>query len=159
MLDEIGLYLESKGFGVIGQTIFLGMVPDKPDACTALFEYAGSPPDLHWDGEYPGLQVRVRESNYGAGREKIGEAINLLHGLHETILSDQKETGDNDNDTLQEGGQDSPDDPPAGTRYLLIRASGSPELLRRDASDRVEFVVNFETIKEVKTYEISSSIL
>ncbi len=46
----------------------------------------------------------------------------LLHGLHETELS--------------------------GTRYLLIKARGSPEVLKRDASNRVEFFVNFEIIKE-----------
>jgi len=122
MLSDIGNYLQVQGIGTLGTNIFLGMIPDKPDNCIALFEYAGSPPDLHWNGEYPGLQVRVRNKSYAAARTKIGEVMAALHGLHEQTLS--------------------------GTRYLLIRARGSPEILKRDNNNRVELFVNFEIIKE-----------
>ena len=122
MLREIGAYLATKSIGTVGTDIFLGLMPDQPDNCIALFEYAGSPPDLHWNGEYPGLQVRVRNKSYAAARTKIGEAMTALHGLHEQTLS--------------------------GTRYLLIKARGSPEVLKRDNSNRVELFVNFEIIKE-----------
>ena len=122
MLNEIGTYLQSQGTGTLGTDLFLGLMPDQPDNCTALFEYAGSPPDLHWPGEYPGLQVRVRNKSYGAGREKIGKIMGLLHGLHESELS--------------------------GTRYLLVKARGSPEVLKRDNNNRIEWFVNFEIIKE-----------
>ena len=122
MLNEIGTYLQSQGIGALGTNLFLGLMPDQPDNCIALFEYAGSPPDLHWSGEYPGLQVRVRNKSYAAGRTKIGEVAKKLHGLHEQTLS--------------------------GTRYLLIKARGSPEVLKRDNNNRVELFVNFEIIKE-----------
>ena len=122
MLREIGAYLATKSIGTVGTDIFLGLMPDQPDNCIALFEYAGSPPDLHWNGEYPGLQVRVRNKSYAAARTKIGEAMTALHGLHEQTLS--------------------------GTRYLLIKARGSPEVLKRDNNNRVELFVNFEIIKE-----------
>ena len=122
MLSDIGTYLQSQGIGTLGADLFLGFMPDQPDNCIALFEYAGSPPDLHWNGEYPGLQVRVRNKSYAAARIKIGEAMTALHGLHEQTLS--------------------------GTRYLLIKARGSPEILKRDANNRVELFVNFEIIKE-----------
>lgn len=122
MLTDIGTYLKNQGIGTPGTDIFLGLLPDQPDNCIALFEYAGSPPDLHWNGEYPGLQVRVRNISYAAGRAKIGEVVDLLHGLHEKELS--------------------------GTRYLLIKARGSPEVLKRDSGNRIEFFVNFEIIKE-----------
>ena len=122
MLSNIGNYLQVQGIGTLGTNIFLGMIPDKPDNCIALFEYAGSPPDLHWNGEYPGLQVRVRNKSYAAARTKIGEVMAALHGLHEQTLS--------------------------GTWYLLIRARGSPEILKRDNNNRVELFVNFEIIKE-----------
>ena len=123
MLKEIGAYLATQNVGTVGTDIFLGQMPDQPDNCIALFEYAGSPPDLHWAGEYPGLQVRVRNKSYAAGRTKIGQIRNLLHGLHNTSLS--------------------------GTRYLLIKARGSPEILKRDANGRIEWFINFEIIKEV----------
>ena len=122
MLTEIGAYLATKNVGAVGTDIFLGLMPDQPDNCIALFEYAGSPPDLHWNGEYPGLQVRVRNKGYAAARTKIGEVMDKLHGLHEQTLS--------------------------GTRYLLVKARGSPEVLKRDANNRVELFVNFEIIKE-----------
>ena len=122
MLSDIGNYLQVQGIGTLGTNIFLGLMPDQPDNCVALFEYAGSPPDLHWEGEYPGLQVRVRNKGYAAARTKIGEVMKKLHGLHEKTLS--------------------------GTRYLLIKARGSPEVLKRDANNRVELFVNFEIIKE-----------
>ena len=122
MLSDIGNYLQAQGIGTLGTNIFLGLMPDQPDNCVALFEYAGSPPDLHWEGEYPGLQVRVRNKGYAAARTKIGEVMEKLHGLHEKTLS--------------------------GTRYLLIKARGSPEVLKRDANNRVELFVNFEIIKE-----------
>ena len=122
VLTEIGAYLDTKSIGTVGTDIFLGLMPDQPDNCIALFEYAGSPPDLHWNGENPGLQVRVRNKGYAAARIKIGEVIQKLHGLHEQELS--------------------------GTRYLLIKARGSPEVLKRDNNNRVELFVNFEIIKE-----------
>ncbi len=122
MLSDIGNYLQAQGIGTLGTNIFLGLMPDEPANCIALFEYAGSPPDLHWNGEYPGLQVRVRNKSYAAARTKIGEVMEKLHGLHEQTLS--------------------------GTRYLLIKARGSPEVLKRDNNNRVELFVNFEIIKE-----------
>ena len=122
MLKEIGTYLQAQGIGTLGADIFLGLMPDQPDDCVALFEYAGSPPDLHWNGEYPGLQVRVRNKSYAAGRAKIEEVVKELHGAHELTLN--------------------------GTRYLLIKARGSPEVLKRDNNNRVELFVNFEIIKE-----------
>ena len=122
MLIDISTYLKNQGVGTPGTDMFLGLMPDQPDNCIALFEYAGSPPDLHWNGEYPGLQVRVRNKSYAAARTKIGEVMAKLHGLYEQTLS--------------------------GTRYLLIKARGSPEVLKRDNNNRVELFVNFEIIKE-----------
>ncbi|HHV98601.1 MAG TPA: hypothetical protein GXX36_03350 [Clostridiaceae bacterium] len=122
MLNEIGAYLQSQGIGTLATDLFLGQMPEEPDNCIALFEYAGNPPDLHWNGEYPGLQVRVRNKSYAAGRAKIQQIYGLLHGLHGQVLS--------------------------GTRYLLIKARGNPEVLQRDENNRIEFFVNFEVIKE-----------
>ena len=122
MLSDIGNYLQAQGIGTLGTNIFLGLMPDQPDNCVALFEYAGSPPDLHWEGEYPGLQVRVRNKGYAAAREKIEEVVTELHGAHELTLN--------------------------GTRYRVIKVRGSPEVLKRDANNRVELFVNFEIITE-----------
>jgi len=151
VLSEIGAYLKNQNIGTPGTDIFLGLIPDQPDNCVALFEYAGSPPDLHWNGEYPGLQVRVRNTGYAAARSKIGEIMTALHGLCEQTLSGVEETG---NGEEENGGGEEPingdgdNEPLPGTRYLLIKARGSPEILKRDANNRIELVLNFEIIKE-----------
>ena len=124
MIRDIAQLLQSGGIGTLGVDLFLGQLPDSPDNCVAVFEYAGSPPDLHWDGEYPGVQVLVRNKSYEAGRAKIEAAKNVLHGVSETIVNNH--------------------------RYLLIRANQSPFFLERDASNRAVFACNFSVIKEVE---------
>ena len=146
MLREIGTYLQAQGVGTPGADMFLGLMPDEPDNCIALFEYAGSPPDLHWNGEYPGLQVRVRGTSYEAARSKIGDIVKKLHGLYEQILSDEGEP-EGIGDEGEGNGEEEPT-PVTGTRYLLIWAKGSVEILKRDANNRVVLFVNFEIIKE-----------
>ncbi len=122
-LKDIGQLLQSKGIGTLGVDIFLGQLPAKPDDIIAIFEYAGEPPDLHWQGEYPRVQVLVRNKSYEKGREKIEEVKNVLHGVRETILGNK--------------------------RYLLIQALQSPFFMQRDENNRAIFVCNFKIIKEV----------
>lgn len=123
LLDDIKDYLEEKNVGTFGADIFIGALPPSPDDCIALFEYAGEPPDLHWNGEYPGLQVISRAKKYGMARGKIELVKNTLHGVVETTIS--------------------------GTRYLLIQAKQSPASLGIDENGRRLFVINFRIIKEV----------
>jgi len=123
LLEDVASYLQSQGTGTIGADIFLGQLPVSPDNVVAIFEYAGEPPDLHWQGEYPGLQILVRNKNYEVGRQKIEQVKNVLHGLAETVVN--------------------------GHRYLLIRANQSPAFLQRDENGRAIFVCNFRVIKEV----------
>lgn len=114
--------MQAQGVGTQTVDIFIGFMPDKPDNCVVLFEYAGNPPDLHWDGRYPGLQVRVRNKSYLNGRGKIESVITALHGVSETLMGT--------------------------TRYLLIRAKQDPQGLGRDSNGRNEWVVNFSVMKE-----------
>jgi hypothetical protein len=132
LLDEIGGFLQTNNVGTLGSTLFLGLMPDQPDDCVSLFEYAGNPPDLHWNGEYPSLQVRARSKDYISARSKLEDVINLLHKLCDQKLPPSDES-------VNSG---------CGTRYLLIKARGSPEILKRDSNGRVELFVNFEIIKE-----------
>jgi hypothetical protein len=123
LLDDIGVYLQSHGIGEVGVDIFKGAMPDSPDKCICLYEYAGEPLSLDWDGENPGLQVMVRDKSYEQGRLKINRIQNTLHGINNTTIN--------------------------GTRYLLVHAQQSPESLGRDENNRCEFVINFRVIKEV----------
>lgn len=123
MLDEIAAYLATQSVGTVGTNIFIGIIPDSPDNCVALFEYGGSAPDLV--GTYverPNLQVRVRNTSYSTGRAKCASVITALHTLGETTLS--------------------------GTRYLWVAAKQSPISLGVDAKERYEWSINFQVVKE-----------
>ncbi len=127
LLGDIAARLQTQGIGTVNTSIFMGYYPDKPDNLVALFEYAGEPTELLMGTgdpvlERPGLQARVRNLTYPAGRAKIQAVADALHGLAETTMG--------------------------GKRYLLIRANQSPESLGRDENNRCEFVVNFSVLKE-----------
>ena len=124
MIRDIAQILQNNGIGTLGADIFLGQLPASPDNVVAVFEYAGEPPDLHSNVEYPGLQVLARNKSYDTGRQKIEQAKNILHGLTETVIN--------------------------GHRYLLIQAKQSPAFLERDENNRAVFVCNFRVIKEVE---------
>ncbi|HHX28569.1 MAG TPA: hypothetical protein GX716_06095 [Firmicutes bacterium] len=123
MLDDIASYLQQQGISGVHK----GFMPDKPDNLVALFEYAGEPMEMTMGSEdavleRPGLQVRVRDKSYSAGRARIQAVVDALHGLANEVLGDR--------------------------RYLLIRANQSPESLGLDANNRSEFVCNFSVLKE-----------
>lgn len=124
LLEDIRVYLEQQGLGVFGKDLFISIMPAEPDNCIVLFEYAGEPMDLTDSRlEYPNLQVLVRNTDYLAGRQKIEEVTQALHGVSEQVIN--------------------------GTRYLLIQARQSPFFLEWDKNERAIFVCNFRIIKEV----------
>jgi len=126
MLDDIRAKLIAAGVGST-TTVGIAEMPDTPDDFICLFEYAGSPPTVAHDGEeieHPGLQVKVRNVGWLAGRTKIEAVIAALNKLSNVTLTT--------------------------TRYLLIRANQSPQCLGKDASRRWEWVVNFSISKERK---------
>lgn len=123
LLDDIRAKLIAASVGAT-TTTFIGEMPDTPNDCICLYEYAGSPPDLTHDGqeiEKPGLQAKVRSTSYATGRAKIESVITALNKTANTTLT--------------------------ATRYLFIRANQSPQCLGRDASRRWEWVVNFSIQK------------
>lgn len=124
MLDDIGAYLAAHSIGTVGTNLFLGDMPETPDICVALYEYAGEPPEAAHDSqvlEYPGLQVRVRGTSYSAVKTAIENIQSHLFPLANTTLS--------------------------GSRYLYFRPVQSPFSMGRDSSKRVEMVQNYIVTK------------
>jgi hypothetical protein len=127
ILDEIGAFLEAEGIGIIGQTLFLGFMPqDEPgtgsqDAIVSVIEIPGQGPRAAHDNtryELPYLQIATRGAPYGyqAARQKAQEVWDALEGLANTALS--------------------------GTAYLLVEALQSPYWLRTDDLNRPFLVFN-----------------
>ena len=103
------------------RTIYIGEMPDSPDALIALFARPGRSKDLFCDLQYPDLHVEVRAATYSAAQTKA-EAIDVaLHGLHDIALS--------------------------GHQYIHVRARGVPCKLEADARGRTIFYQNFEIMK------------
>ncbi|MDD3921343.1 MAG: minor capsid protein [Eubacteriales bacterium] len=124
LLAEIGAYLAANGIGTVGTTIFYGQMPETPDVCVALFEYAGEPPESTHDRQHyekPGLQVLVRGTSYATARTTIASIETLLHTLANTTLT--------------------------GTKYLFVRAVQSPFIFDRDGQNRVTLAQNYIVTK------------
>jgi hypothetical protein len=127
ILDEVAAFLQAEGIGLIGQTLFMGSMPqDEPgtggqDAIMAVIEIPGQGPRSTHDlakYELPHLQIATRGAPYGypAARQKAQDAWEALDGLANTALS--------------------------GTTYLLIEALQSPYWLRTDDNNRPYLIFN-----------------
>ena len=78
----------STGLGyTFGTNMFIGVLPDTPDECIAVYDTGGSSPAPNYDYYYPMVQVIVRGSSSGATAYKdtwdtIEIVKQALHGLH-----------------------------------------------------------------------------
>lgn len=127
MLNDFAEYLAAQGVGTyepddVGGDIFIGKQPPVPDNCITLYEAEGDPPDLAAPLDRPGMQVIVRHPLYYAGRARCTDVEAKLHGLTEQVFN--------------------------GTRYLLVKQTGSPIPLGTDKNDRFEWSINYLIIKE-----------
>lgn len=124
LLTDMKAYLVAQG---VTDTIFIGHMPDKPDAAVALYEYAGLPIDPDVDIESPGLQIKVRgpvsETDYTDTRARAETLLRKLHGKKNIAIS--------------------------GRRYIQILARQSPMGMPRDENNRPSFVINFIVRKDM----------
>ena len=131
MLADIASRLQNGTIGTIGATtgwtIRVAEIPNAPDTCVSLYEYAGLPSDLTLDGTRdvtPGLQVRVRgeRNGYIAARQKAEAISVLLDGISNITIN--------------------------GTKYKYIFATQQPSFMGLDENQRPMWVQNFRVCKE-----------
>ncbi len=65
MLDEVAAKLATLGVGTLGTSLFIGMMPETPNACASVYETGGLAPDFRFgsagiDLETAGIQVVCR---------------------------------------------------------------------------------------------------
>lgn len=123
LLDDIASVLQAAGVGTPGVDLFLGMMPDAPDRATAIYEYAGEPPEFDHDELSPAIrrmriQVMCRDPDYEAARTQADATFNALCAIANRAIN--------------------------GTRYLRIEPlQSTPFSLSRDQSNRVRIVCNY----------------
>jgi hypothetical protein len=89
MLSEIATYLAGQSIGTVDTDLFVGFMPDAPESCVYLDEYAGSPPEWTADGKKlmnPGLQIVARGTVYSTTRAKLQAIEDLLDGITNTTI-------------------------------------------------------------------------
>jgi hypothetical protein len=129
ILDEVGAFLEAEGVGIIGQTLFLGSMPqDEPgtgsqDAIMAVIEIPSRPVLRNHDKallELPRLQIQTRGApySYPVARQKAQDAWEALEAVTNQVLS--------------------------GVTYLRIETQRSPYWLRTDDMNRPHLVFDVE---------------
>ena len=102
ILESIGDYLQntSSAFGAhasqgtLGTNLFLGVLPESPDACVAVYENAGSSPAFTMGTggiviDYPMIQIiaRAAREDYPTARDKAENIRVLLASVLETSVS------------------------------------------------------------------------
>ena len=127
VLDEIGGYLQTNQVGKLGETIFLGILPDAPDDVIAIYEYGGEQPYYVHDKvgisyDTPRVQFVVRSSSYSTARQTADTLYKLMGRCVNKVVG--------------------------GTYYVAIQPLQPPFLLNRDANQRVLIAFNAQVIKE-----------
>lgn len=125
-LEDLATQLNTAGVGVYPgtsatRTIYIGEMPDSPDALICLYARPGRAKELFCDMQYPELHVEIRAATYAAAQTKAEGIDAALHGQHDLTLSTHK--------------------------YITIRALGVPARLEKDARNRTIFYQNFVVTK------------
>ena len=94
ILESVGDYLVTNSLGTLGTDLFLGTLPESPDACVAVYENSGTPPSFTMGTggiviDYPMLQVicRAGREDYPTARDKAETIRNLLASVLESTIS------------------------------------------------------------------------
>ena len=94
ILESIGDYLVTNSHGTLGTSIFLGTLPESPDACVAVYENSGSSPTFTMGAggiriDYPMIQIicRAGREDYPTARDKAYTLRILLASVVETSIS------------------------------------------------------------------------
>lgn len=135
VLNEIAAKLAALGIGTVGSTIHIGMMPETPDACVAVYETGGIAPDygIGTAGikyETPAVQIVCRgvAYDYATPRANAATAYNGLASVEATTLS-------------VTGG--------TSAFYHWIHPQQAPFVMQRDSNNRVYIVFNVLCQKEL----------
>ena len=129
ILEALADKLTTASVATVGTNLFIGLMPDKPDVCVALYEYAGAPPlevlrDNAASLERPSVQVMVRASrnDYPTAQTLITAVRNSLTGITDERIS--------------------------GVRFLRVNQNSSINHVGTDENDRPGFTLSLQAVVE-----------
>lgn len=84
LVEALGYYLESLNIGTVNTEetpgdIFFNTQPDSPDNCITITDTGGYPSDNTGVIRNPTFQIRTRNIDYAAAKEKAEEIYEILH--------------------------------------------------------------------------------
>jgi hypothetical protein len=129
MLEAIADRLQSASIAFAAQDLFIGLMPDQPDRCLAIYEYAGAGPlEVMVDNtatlERPSIQVMSR-----AGRNDYPTARDLIEQARDELTSITNETI-------------------SGETFLRVNQISSINALGVDTNDRPRFTLSLQVVME-----------
>lgn len=129
MLEALVSRLQSASVAIAGTNLFIGIMPETPDVCVALYEYAGSPPlEVFVDNdetlERPSIQVIVR-----ASRNDYPTARTLIKDVRDTLTAITDETI-------------------SGIRFLRVNQNSAINAVGTDDNQRPEFTLSLQAVLE-----------
>lgn len=76
------------------QDVYLGVLPDAPDSCIALYEYEAIPPSHFFSGVRTiyGIQARTRDKSAAAAYAKAKAVANILGRFSDGVISSVQAT-------------------------------------------------------------------
>lgn len=129
LLEALADRLQSASVGTPGVDLFIGILPETPDLCIGIYEYAGAAPleVLRDNGatlERPSIQVIVRASrnDYPAALAKVTAVRDTLTAITDETIS--------------------------GVRFLRVNQNSSINAVGSDANDRPEFTLSLQAVVE-----------
>lgn len=129
MLEALAARLQSDGVATAGTDLFIGMMPNSPDECVAIYEYAGeSPLEVMVDNdatlERPSVQVMTR-----AGRNDYPTARALMVQVRDSLTAITDETI-------------------SGVRFLRVHHLSAINGLGVDENERARFTLSLQVVVE-----------
>ena len=129
ILEALADKLNSASVAITGTNMFIGLMPDDPDVCLSLYEYAGSQPlevlrDNNATLERPSVQVLVRatRNDYPSARALIESARDTLTGITDETISN--------------------------VRFLRVSALSSINAVGMDDNERPMFTLALQVVTE-----------
>lgn len=87
LIEQIATYLaDDLSLGTLATDIFIGFMPETPDACIAVLDTGGTEPNRYVPTKSPTFQVFIRDENYDDGKTVL-DSVRGLHGKFGELVS------------------------------------------------------------------------